>query len=90
MRNGALSLRPNVVHGIGVKGFGSWPTLKARDGRGGQGKNARHSPDLSTVIGGPLSPMWAEWYMGFPIGWTGLELLEMPKFRRWFDLHGRS
>ena len=21
---------------------------------------------------GPINPEWAEWYMGFPIGWTEL------------------
>ena len=25
------------------------------------------------LIGGKLNPMWVEWLMGFPIGWTDLE-----------------
>ena len=27
---------------------------------------------------GPLNPAWCEWYMGFPIGWTDLDHLEIP------------
>jgi hypothetical protein len=28
--------------------------------------------------GGRLNPMWVEWLMGFPIGWTVLEDSETP------------
>lgn len=28
--------------------------------------------------GGQLNPMWVEWLMGFPIGWTELDASEMP------------
>ena len=27
---------------------------------------------MSAGNGGQLSPMWVEWLMGFPIGWTDL------------------
>jgi hypothetical protein len=40
------------------------------------------------VPGGKLNPDWVEWLMGWPLGWTGLQPLEMGKFRRWLDLHG--
>jgi hypothetical protein len=36
-------------------------------------------PNLETVVGrreqvtGRLNPMWVEWLMGFPLGWTDLE-----------------
>ena len=30
----------------------------------------------SSTIGGKLNPMWVEWLMGFPLGWTDLEHLE--------------
>ena len=30
--------------------------------------------------GGKLNPMWVEWLMGFPPGWTDLEDLETPSF----------
>ena len=41
----------------------------------------RRFPNLETVVGqrmevgdgGRLNPMWVEWLMGFPLGWTDLE-----------------
>jgi len=32
-----------------------------------------------TTIGGKLNPMWVEWLMGWPLGWTDLKPLEMDK-----------
>lgn len=37
--------------------------------------------------GGQLSPMWCEWYMGFPLGWTELRPLEMRRCREWRRRH---
>jgi hypothetical protein len=66
------------------------PTLKARDFRTGdkpEHRRARlkrtgewHSPDLNDVVapGGQLNPEWAEWFMGYPIGWTELVPSETP------------
>jgi hypothetical protein len=33
---------------------------------------------FQTEIGGQLNPMWVEWLMGFPEGWTDLEDSETP------------
>ena len=33
--------------------------------------------------GGRLNPMWVEWLMGWPLGWTDLKPLEMDKFQQW-------
>jgi hypothetical protein len=33
---------------------------------------------LCDVVGGQLNPTWAEWLMGFPLGWTDLEPSETP------------
>lgn len=41
-------------------------------------------------VGGTLNPLWVEWLMGWPTGWTDLEPLEMDKFRQWLRSHGRS
>lgn len=41
------------------------------------------------AAGGKQSPMWTEWFMGFPIGWTALEPLETHKFRQWLNSHGK-
>ena len=39
------------------------------------GKNHR---SLRTEVAGQLNPMWVEWLMGFPIGWTDLNVSETP------------
>lgn len=38
--------------------------------------------------GGELNPEWIEVLMGYPIGWSGVEPVEMDKFRQWLQLHG--
>lgn len=38
---------------------------------------------------GHLNPEWLEWFMGWPMGWTGLEPLETDKFQEWWQQHGR-
>jgi hypothetical protein len=41
--------------------------------------NPKRFPNLETVVGrreevtGRLNPMWVEWLMGFPLGWTDLK-----------------
>ena len=45
-----------------------WPTPVARDYKGRTVKQDM-LPDL---VGGALNPMWVEWLMGFPLGWTEL------------------
>jgi len=37
---------------------------------------------------GLLNPEWLEWFMGWPMGWTGLEPLEMDKYQEWLQSHG--
>ena len=34
-----------------------------------------------------VNPQWWEWLMGWPEGWTDLELLEMDKFQQWQQQH---
>lgn len=57
------------------------PTLTAsrRTGLQSHGKNA---------VLGLINPMWACWFMGFPIGWTRLEPLETASYREWRREHG--
>lgn len=38
--------------------------------------------------GGSLSPVWVEWLMGWPLGWTDLGVLEMDRFQQWRQAHG--
>lgn len=42
----------------------------AADAQGTHGGNNHRS--LQTDVAGQLNPMWVEWLMGFPIGWTEL------------------
>ena len=54
-----------------------------------KGASSTSGNGLATVVGGPLNPLWVEWLMGWPIGWTALEPLETGRFRQWRNLHGR-
>ena len=36
---------------------------------------------------GKLNPMWVEWLMGWPIGWTDLKPQEMDKLAQWQQQH---
>tara|TARA_R100001015_G_C4462311_1_gene48789 strand:- start:120 stop:425 length:306 start_codon:yes stop_codon:yes gene_type:complete len=63
-----------------------WPTPTARDYKD-SGKKitdsnrmsllgvrvANHDKSKWVENGGSLNPMWVEWLMGYPIGWTDLE-----------------
>jgi len=44
---------------------------------------------FSMVLGGAPNPEFAEWLMGWPLGWTDLKPLEMDKFRQWRNSHGK-
>ncbi len=54
-----------------------WPTPTARDWKD-NGKSPselnRNSKTLSTIAGGQLNPKWVEWLMGYPLGWTELNV----------------
>ena len=68
-------------------------TPQSRDWRSPAGKldrwnNPDRSRNLNDQIGGQLNPNWVEWLMGWPIGWTDLNPLEMDKFQQWQHLHG--
>jgi hypothetical protein len=65
-----------------------WPTPQANDAKNPYARTREHSlakmlgeavldADPSTH-GGKLNPMWVEWLMGFPLGWTDLEDSETP------------
>tara|TARA_R100000234_G_scaffold116259_1_gene93106 strand:- start:361 stop:1377 length:1017 start_codon:yes stop_codon:yes gene_type:complete len=80
-----------------------WPTPTATEARQGyqdrtRGKKGTQKSLSTEVIdnlggrqktGGQLNPTWVEWLMGWPLGWTDLKELEMDKFQKWLELHGR-
>lgn len=46
------------------------------------------TPTLAAQAGGKLNPMWVEWLMGWPIGWTDLEPLATDKSLHNWRSHG--
>lgn len=104
MRDGECSqLVPSVRHTHAPE-CSSWPTptaSMAKRGWGiGTGKfrttgHARYGArpvgnvkeDIS-MYGWKLRPEALEWLMGFPIGWTAVESLDLPKFQQWSHSHG--
>ena len=44
--------------------------IKHRAHNGGPSQMKRNTPPLNAVAGGALNPVWVEWLMGYPIGWT--------------------
>jgi hypothetical protein len=73
-----------------IVGRTTWPTPVTRDYKDSGSQEAlirardkRHNPGLGLLVGaeggGQLSPMWVEWLMGWPLGWTDLKPLEMDK-----------
>ena len=48
----------------------------AADAQGSHGGNNHRS--LRTDVAGQLNPTWVEWLMGFPPGWTDLNVSETP------------
>ena len=53
-------------------GTGSWDLLK-------KNTTIEEARAMGAGNGGKLNPMWVEWLMGWPLGWTDLKPLEMDK-----------
>jgi len=67
-----------------------WPTPVSSDISHRKNKYAQGGTALSTKAGGQLNPMWVEWLMGWPLGWTDLKPLEMDKSHCAPQQHGES
>ena len=75
---GSKSAEHDLVHG-NLRGVVLYATPCARDYRTGKRKryeNPERMNALNDQIGGQLNPTWTEWLMGFPIGWTELNVSE--------------
>ena len=74
----------------------NWPTPTSSMLTVGDMEQARHagngktrpSYSVANQSGGALNPMWVEWLMGWPVGWTDCDALGMDRFRQWYDSHG--
>ena len=67
----------------------TWPTPTAHNAKEGAypAEYERNMPTLAAQAGGALNPMWVEWLMGWPLGWTDLKPLAMDKFQSWQQQH---
>jgi len=71
-----------------------YPTPRTSDwkdvGENTNWENLSKRAHLAGRIGGPVHPQFSEWLMGWPIGATDLQPLEMDKFQSWLQLHSNS
>ena len=71
-----------------------YPTPRARDWKGMSQRGAFAPGDcLPNALGGRPNPEFAEWLMGWPIGWTSIQEkdcgpLAMDRFLAWLKSHG--
>ena len=100
MRNGECSERTPLVYVTKEIASGLWPSpRKSNPGSRPNGKGGRVlSEEVAISIGLKtrgeykatgiqLNPAWVEWLMGWPIGWTDLQELEMGRFQEWQQVH---
>jgi len=102
MRDGACSVLTIPEHHISEIEFGlkqSWPTPTCHAAKDicAPSEEFRKTPSLGFQARGGdktlpkfLNPVWVEWLMGWPLGWTDLKPLETDKFRQWQHSHGIS
>ena len=87
--SGALFRHPTAERPINGTGSGLWPTPQANEDAAGtpNGKMQRMLGNDPRIRGetpeewarGTLNPVWVEWLMGWPLGWTDLKPLGMDK-----------
>lgn len=84
----ALRMLPTLCASDATK----WNSMTEAE-RKAKGQSIRIGNALSTLdhrISGSLNPEWCEWFMGWPIGWTGLQPLATGKFQSWLRAHGKG
>ena len=69
---------PNLETIVGQRMFPTPTAHNAKECNAPSEQN-RNTPTLATHAGGKLNPMWVEWLMGWPLGWTDLKPLVMDK-----------
>ena len=65
------------------------PSRCVIEGRARKDQQIRLADQVCLIHGlnGRLNPEWVEWLMGWPIGQTALQPLEMDRWREWLRLH---
>lgn len=92
MRGGVCWERLTLGLRTNERGSGLWPTPTAHNAKEGAypAEFERRTLTLGAMIGGKPNPLWTEWLMGWPIGWTDLKPLGTDKYRQWLHSHGGS
>lgn len=77
------SLESMAKHSYLNDWMAKWPTPTVHGNYNQAGASPNSGDGLETAVrrdttGGNLNPMWVEWLMGFPIGWTVCEPLGTP------------
>ena len=59
----------------------TWPTPTAHMAKetNAPSEANRNEPSMASRVGGSLNPVWVEWLMGWPLGWTDLKPLATDK-----------
>lgn len=100
MLNGECFQLPESEPRIKESAFSLLPTIAASEYKGTSTKRYLGSPHFKSgkmVEGlrvGPncptyLSPLFADWVMDFPSGWTDLKPLAMHNYQKWLERHGK-
>jgi len=86
-KSAGAALRPTL--GAMAK-HNMWPTPTAHNAKetNAPSEAMRHTPTLTSQVGGHLNPTWVEWLMGWPLGWTALDALETDRYQLWLRSHG--
>jgi hypothetical protein len=89
-RGGLLWERQTLERRTSETGSGLWPTPTAHNAKEGgfPSEHSRNTPTLAAQVGGSLNPMWVEWLMGWPLGWTDLKPLATAKCPNVQPQHG--
>ena len=78
---------PNLETVVGRRMFPT-PTAHNAKETNAPSEALRNQPTLASRVGGKLNPMWVEWLMGWPLGWTDLKPLETARFQSGLQQHG--
>jgi hypothetical protein len=78
--SGSLQKWPTPDASCGQRGTQPNWTPRRKSGHTAQYTINQAVRDMEKSSGGKLNPMWLEWVMGWPLGWTDVKPLEMGKF----------
>jgi len=74
-KNG-INLTAAIIDAASPEPTRLWPTPTGDDANNATRQSGAYQ-SLTRVVG-KLNPTWVEWLMGFPLGWTDLDVSETP------------